>query len=157
MVPVPEELVLDVAHLVHKLTIESELTAHRTGDAGALEPWDDGTIQQYFFDADEEIRSLLSLVSRATLAEKRVTDRAASDFMQLTVRETFEIVRRLRDSLTAARPRRPQLVVVEVVEEPLPSGRIREQRVLTMGYEIARLVRTAEQAEQAIGPPPLSQ
>jgi hypothetical protein len=145
MVPVPEEFVHDVALFVHKLDTE--------GGSGTHEAWDDAAMEQYFLEADEETRSLLSIVSRGALAGKHVTDRTAADFMQLGVREALETLQLIRSSLSSAR--RPQLVSIEMLEEPLPSGRMRTKRILTMQTEHARLVRSAERAVQDVEGHPL--
>ena len=104
MVPVPEALVHDVVQLIHKLNLQG-------GVAGTLKAWDEAAVEQYFLAADEDIRSLLSVVARATLAGKSVTDQVAADFMQLGYRETFEVLRRMRESLSSTRS--AQLIEIE--------------------------------------------
>jgi hypothetical protein len=146
MVPVPEALVHDVVQLIYKLNVQG-------GVAGTLSAWDESGVERYFLAADEDIRSLLSVMARATLAGKTVTDQVVADFMQLGYRETFEVLRRVRESLSSTRS--AQLIGIEKREEMLPSGRIRERRVLTMEPDIARMVRAAELAVRALEPHPL--
>ena len=129
MVPVPEELVHDVVHFVAKLNMQG-------GPGGSLRPWDAAAMEKYFLEAHEETRTLLSVIARGSLAGKRVTDQAAADFMQLGAPEMLEVIRGIRESLR--QERRVQLIEVEVVSEPLPSGRLREKRLLKMPPELAR-------------------
>jgi hypothetical protein len=147
MVPVPEEYVHDVTVLIHKLALQGT-------DDEPFEPWTDAAMGKFFLEADEETRSILSLTARGALADKRVTDQAVADFLQLSPRETVEIVGRLKEQLRRAQCM--QLVEVEVVSVPTPSGRVRERRVLRMRKDLARLVRNAERAVQAIEPHPLA-
>ena len=128
MVPVPEELVHDVVHFVAKLNMQG-------GPGGSLRPWDAAAMEKYFLEAHEETRTLLSVIARGSLAGKRVTDQAAADFMQLGAPEMLEVMRGIRESLR--QDRRVQLIEVEVVSEPLPSGRLREKRLLKMPPELA--------------------
>ena len=146
MVPVPEALIHDVVQLIHKLNLQG-------GVAGSIDVWDQAAMEQYFLAADEDIRSFLSVVARGTLAGKRVTDQMAADFMQLGMRDTFEVARRIRDSVSSAR--RVQLVEMETIEETLPSGRIRHRRILTMQPDHARMIRVAERAAQQVEEHPL--
>jgi hypothetical protein len=146
MVPVPEELVNDVVQLVARLNMQG-------GPAGSFKPWDASAIEKYFLEANEETRTLLSVVARGSLAGKRVTDQVAADFMQIGVPETLKVLRGISDSLRQAQ--RVQLVEVNVVSEPLPSGRMRDKRYLTMPRELARMVREAERAVEVLEPHPL--
>ncbi len=146
MVPVPEELVDDVVQLVARLNMQG-------GSAASFKPWDAPAIERFFIEASEETRTLLSVVARASLAGKQVTDQIAADFMQIGITEALKVLREMNVSLRRAQ--RMQLVEVDVLSEPLPSGRMREKRFLTMKPKIARMVRAAEQAEEALEPHPL--
>jgi hypothetical protein len=146
MVPVPEEFVNDVVQLVARLNLQR-------GFGGSSNPWDAPAIERFFLEANEETRTLLSVVARGSLAGKRVTEQIAADFMQVGMAEASKILRGMNASLRQAQ--RAQLVQVDVVSEPLPSGRMREKRFFTMEREIAQMVRAAERAEKALEPHPL--
>ena len=147
MVPVPEECVDDVVQLVARLNMQG-------GTERSLTPWDEPTMERYFLDADEEIRSLLSVVARGVLKGRQISDQIVADFMQMTPRDTLDVMRRVRDSVKGTG--RPHLVGVEVVEVPTPTGRMRQKRVFTMQSKIARMVRSAERSVNALEQHPLN-
>ena len=86
-VPVPEEHVQEVMEFVI-----------RTIARASIEDWDDETIEALFARVDEASRSLLSVVARAATTGKELTEQQAADFIELTVRETFGIVREINDA-----------------------------------------------------------
>jgi hypothetical protein len=143
MVPVPEEHVMEVMQFVL-----------RTATRAALQPWDEGSVQELFFAVDEPSRSLLSVVSRSSLAGKELSESDAAAFMELSARETMGIFRELNER--AVSMSRQQILVQRPVTETLPNGRTTEKRVFAMPEDIAKLVRMAEEVEQASVPHPLT-
>jgi hypothetical protein len=87
------------------------------------------------------------VVGRAAVAGKDLTDQMAADFIELTVREMYGLQREVNEE--ARRDDRPSLIVANTIEEPLPNGRFREKRVLTMPLQVAKLVREAERTVEA--------
>jgi hypothetical protein len=142
MVPVPEDCVLEVMQHVMRLVARASIVE-----------WTDEGMEEFFRNADEPTRSLLSVVARATLAGKDLGNQEAADFLQLSVRETSAIAREINEAATTAG--RPQIIIFEQVMEELPSGRTREKRILMMMAHLARMVRTAEAAVDALEPHPL--
>jgi hypothetical protein len=142
MVPVPEEHVQEImAHVVRLL------------QRASIEEWDEASVSEFFGKADEASRSLLSVVARAVLSAKELTDVQASDFVQLSQRETLGIMRELNDA--ARELNRPNLMFVVPVVEELPNGRTREKRCLTMGAPVAQMFRDAERELHLSEPSPL--
>jgi hypothetical protein len=115
--------------------------------------WDDESVEEYFGRADELSRATLSVVARATVAGKTLTEQQTADFLQLNVRETTAIVREVNEAVT--NERRPPLLSLTVSSEVLPNGRHREVRAITMLLQHARMVRAAEEAVNALEPHPL--
>jgi hypothetical protein len=142
MVPVPEEHVLEVMQHVMRLVAR----------ASVLE-WDDEGIEDFFQNADEPTRSLLSVIARATMAGKDLASQEAADFLQLSARETASIAREVNEMATAAT--RPPIISFTQVTEELPSGRAREKRCMVMPTNLARMVKRAEATVDALEPHPL--
>lgn len=143
MVPVPEEHVEEamaaVLHIIHR---------------GRRVDWDAESVNELFHEVDEATRSLLSIVARATITDKPLTQRDAADRIEITEREITALIRDLNDR--AAEASRPPMVQNKAVTQTLPNGRTREARALTMPSELAELVREAERIELANVPHPLS-
>ena len=137
MVPVPDEHVQEVMEFVI-----------RTITRANVEDWDAPAVEEYFREADEATRGLLSMVSRATVSGKDLTDQKAADFLQLNLRETLGIMREINDNVRAAG--RPFLIASGTLEEELPNGRVREVRILTMPPTLAKWVRDAERNTDAL-------
>jgi hypothetical protein len=142
MVPVPEEHVQDVMQFILREVARA-----------SIEPWDEASISQLFHEVDEASRSLLAYTARASLSGTDITERQAADMMQLRPREVTGILRELNEQ--AAKANRPSLVTARTVTETLPSGRTKDQRVLSMSDDVAGLVRDAERAELANVRPPV--
>jgi hypothetical protein len=141
MVPVPEEHVQDVMQFVLREVAKA-----------SVEPWDEASVSQLFYELDEASRSLLAYTARASISGVEISEVQAADMMQLRPREVTGIVRELNER--AAKDNRPSLVTALTVTETLPNGRTKEKRVLTMSEEIAGIVRDAERAELANVRPP---
>ena len=135
-VPVPEEHVQEVMEFVI-----------RTIARASLQDWDDDSMETFFAKCDEPSRALISVVARAANAGKDLTDQMAADFIELTVREMYGLQREVNEE--ARRDERPALIIASTIEEPLPNGRFREKRVLTMSVQVAKLVREAERTVEA--------
>jgi hypothetical protein len=142
MVPVPEEHVQDVMQFVLREVARA-----------SQEPWDDVSVSELFHDVDEESRSLLAYVARATMSGKEISEAEAADLMQLRQREMAGIMRELNER--AAKANRPVLVSARTVTDTLPNGRTVEKRILWMNEDLAPLVRGVERAELADVPSPL--
>jgi hypothetical protein len=137
MVPVPEEHVQDVMEYVI-----------RTATRAQLADWDLESAQDIFLQVDEACRSLLSISARAAAAGKQLRDQEAADFIQLNVREMVGIIREVNEAANAAN--RPPLLSTTTINEELPNGRLREQRVIVMAPTVARLFRTAERTADTL-------
>jgi hypothetical protein len=142
MVPVPEEHVQDVMQFVLREVAKA-----------SQEPWDEASVSELFHDVDEESRSLLAYVARATMSGKEISEADAADLMQLRQREMAGIMRELNER--ASKANRPVLVSARTLTETLPSGRTVEKRVLWMNEDLAALLRSVERAELADVPAPL--
>jgi hypothetical protein len=142
MVPVPEEHVLEVMQHVMRLVARASVVE-----------WTDEDIEEFFRNADEPTRSLLSVTARATMAGKDLGSQEAADFLQLSARETSSIAREINELAAAAA--RPPIISFTQVTEELPSGRSREKRCMVMPTNLARMVKTAEAAVAALEPHPL--
>jgi hypothetical protein len=142
MVPVPEEHVQEVMEYVI-----------RTATRAQLQDWDLESAQKLFLDVDEACRSLLSIAARAAAAGKQLRDQEAADFIQLNVREMVGIIREVNEAANAAN--RPPLLSTSTINEELPNGRLREQRVIVMAPVNARLFRSAERSADNVESLPL--
>jgi hypothetical protein len=134
MIPVPEEHVEDVMQFVLRAIAR-----------GRIEPWTAESITEVYEEVDEASRSLLAFVARAVLEGVELSIVEAAQKVQLSARETngilSEIARETRDGA------RPTLLGSRTVTERLPNGRTIEKRLLQMDFEVAEMVRDAEQAE----------
>ena len=125
MVPVPEEYVTDVMQLV------VDMTRGAPNQDGAQ--WDQPTIEKFFFDADEATRSVLSVVARGVVAGSAVTDEYAAGALQLDPQDMVAIVEQI--NAASDRVGMPALVT-------------RQNRLLSMTPDNARMVQTAEGEER---------
>jgi hypothetical protein len=134
MIPVPEEHVEDVMQFVLRAIAR-----------GRIEPWTTESIAEVYEEVDEASRSLLAFVARAMLEGAELTNVEAAQKIQLSLRETngilSEMAREARDD------NRPSLIGSRTVTERLPNGRTTEKRLLQMDFDVAEMVRDAEQAE----------
>jgi hypothetical protein len=142
MVPVPEEHVQDVMQFVLREVAKA-----------SVEPWDEESVSELFHDLDEESRSLLAYVARATMSGKEMSEAEAADLMQLRQREMAGIIRELNER--AAKANHPTLVSARIATDTLPNGRTVEKRVVWMNEELAPFVHSAERTELADVPAPL--
>jgi hypothetical protein len=133
MVPVPEELVVDVMQHVARLVARASVV-----------PWTDEAVQQHFDDIDEAGRSLMSLVARATVAGKDLSDEDAADALELSVREARAIMREVND--VALREGREPLLALRETMVTLRNGRTVSKQIFTMAEPVARMVRAHERA-----------
>ena len=134
MVPVPEEHVEDVMQFILRAIARA-----------SIEPWDDTSLAETYHKVDETTRSLLAFVARAAADGKELDTLSAARQIQMTPREVNGILNELQTLTRDAD--RPALMVVRVVSERLPNGRVTDKRVLTMEPEVADLVREVERAE----------
>jgi hypothetical protein len=136
MVPVPE------AHVEEVMRYMLNLSARAT-----LVEWDEEGVREFFLEADEMTRAVLSIVARGALSSKDVTDQNLADFLQISMREAGSVLRELHESAT--RQKRPPFFLASQVTEELPNGRVRDKRVYAMAPNVARMIRAAEKAEHA--------
>lgn len=142
MVPVPEEHVEEVMQFML-----------RTLSAANREPWDQESISSLFAEVDELSRALLSFVSRASLAEKELSEAEAATRVQLTPRETVAIMREINE--LAREWEKDTVIGRRAVQEILPNGRSQEKQILFVEDDIATLVLEAEKADLEANPHPL--
>lgn len=133
MVPVPEEHVVDVMLHIARLVARASVV-----------PWTDEAVTELFDEVDEASRSVLSLVARATTAEKDVSDEDAADSLELNVREVRAIVRDINE--VAQRGKREPLVALRETSVMLRNGRTVQKRLFTMAEAVARTIRAHERA-----------
>lgn len=145
MVPVPEEHVEEVMTFVLRAVARA-----------SIEDWDADSMTQFFNDVDEPSRALMSVVARATLAGKELSEPETADMIELSRRETLGILRELNDLARDITPPRPMVLIQRTVTDTLPNGHTRERRVLAMAEEVAQLVQEAERKELMSEPHPLS-
>jgi hypothetical protein len=137
MVPVPEEHVVDVMMHIARLVARASVV-----------PWTDDAVTELFDDVDEACRSVLSLVARATMAEKDVSDEEAATTLELNVRE----VRAITTDINAAaqQGKREPLVGLRDTSVVLRNGRTVQKRLFTMSEPVAKAIRAHERA--SLGP-----
>lgn len=134
MVPVPEEHVEDVMQFVLRAMARA-----------SIEPWDAESMKEFFLEIDEPSRTLLSVLARAAVTGKELTERDVGDLIELNTREVVGMVRQLNDMAQEAS--HPTLVVNRRVPELLPNGRTREKRIMAVLDEVVAFVQEAERAE----------
>lgn len=131
MVPVPEDLVVDVMQHVARLVARASVV-----------PWDDESVAALFDEVDEASRSVLSLVARSTTAGRELSDEDTAEGLELNVREIRGIVRDLHDA--AQRGKRAPILALREVSVVLRNGRTVQKRLFTMTDAVARAVRSHE-------------
>jgi hypothetical protein len=142
MVPVPEEHVVDVMQYVTRLVAR-----------GSREPWDQESVEEVFTAADEPVRSLLSVVASAALADRAITGSDAIQSIELKRRDLVELIAAI-DEMAKERNRRP-LFVMEKAEQEAPGGRMRPVRHLVMERDVAEMIRAVELKIRELEPHPL--
>ena len=128
MVPVPEDLVVDVMQHVARLVAQASAVA-----------WDEDAAASFFDSVDESERSLLAIVARHVVADKDLSEEDAATSLELPVREVRSIVRDLAQ--TAKTENRRPIVALREVTTVLRNGRSVERRLLVMDSQIARTIR----------------
>jgi hypothetical protein len=146
MVPVPEEYVTQVMQLVIDMTKGTAETDSQQ--------WGETAIETFLIQADDATRSLVSLLAKNALEGRDVTDQAAADFLQLSMRDTVALLREVNER--AGDAGLPPLVELTTATTPIASGQAREVRVLSLPEEVARFVQaragsTGTEAER-VGP-----
>ncbi len=136
MVPVPEEHVEEAMEAVLRITRNSR-----------LKPWDEAAMADFFSELDEAAKALLSLVARATAANRQIAQASAADRMEVTQREVLGIVRDI--NLRAQELSHPFVVINQEATETLPNGRTRPVAIIATSHELAAMITAAEQAELA--------
>jgi hypothetical protein len=134
MVPVPEEHVVDVMMYIARLT-----------NRASVEPWTPETLQQFFDEVDEACRSLLSVVSRSTVAGKDLSDEDAAATLELSPREIRAIMREINEG--AGREKHLPLLSTREASVVLRNGRSIMKRLFNMDEEVARMIRSHERTE----------
>ena len=109
-----------------------------------LTPWDQDTMNAFFSELDESAKALLSLVARATVANRQISQAAAADRL-----EVLGIVRDVASR--ALEDEHPALLLAQEATETLPNGRTRAVSIIATNQELAALIQAAEQAELAGG------
>lgn len=141
-VPVPEEHVFEVMRFIARVATRAE-----------LEEWDEQAVEKLFLDADEVLRSLLSAVARATVAEKPAVDEDIASVLELKVRDLNNIV--MVVGAAAQQDNKVPLVQFRTDEELNAAGQTVRMRKLVMTPEVAQMVRAAEKKAREIEPHPL--
>lgn len=142
MVPVPEEHYFDVMQHVVRLLARA-----------AEKPWDKEAVDEFFRDSDEAIRSVVSHIARATVAKRPVSDLDVARALEIQLGDLSPIIMRI--NLQSKGFGRQMMFEANSVPELLPNGRVLNKRLLVMTEDVARMVRTAEQAARELEPHPL--
>jgi hypothetical protein len=133
-IPVPEEHVEEVMQFIL-----------RTIQRASMQPWDEESIHTFFGEVDESSRALLAFIARASVADKELPELEATQAMQLSWREVFGMVRDVNER--AAQANRPGLILVRMITETLPNGRVTDKRVYSIAAELAPFVEAADRAD----------
>jgi hypothetical protein len=139
MVPVPEEHVVDVMMYIARLVARANVV-----------PWTDEAVAELFDEVDEASRSVLSLVARATTADKELSDEDAADSLELKVREVRTIVRDINE--IAQRGKREPLFSLRDTSVLLRNGRRVPKRMFAMTELVAKAIRAHERASISDAP-----
>lgn len=131
MVPVPEEHVVDVMLYIARLVARASVV-----------PWTDEAVAELFDEVDEPSRSVLSLVARATTAEKELSDEEAAETLELKVREVRSIVRDINE--IATRSKHEPMLSLRETPVVLRNGRSVVKRLFTMTEPVAKAIRSYE-------------
>lgn len=142
MVPVPEEHVPEIMQRVVRLVQQASM----------LE-WDETSVGELWSASDEITRSLLSYVARSVLMGKPLTDVAAAEAIQISLREAATVMRDANE--TSREMNRPSILLLRGTSETLPNGRTVDMRYFVMAEETAKHIRTTERAHHASDPHPL--
>ncbi|MGB3054819.1 MAG: hypothetical protein WBB52_08220 [Acidimicrobiales bacterium] len=138
MVPVPEEHVEEAMEAVLRITRSARLT-----------PWDQDSMDAFWTQLDEGAKALASVVARATLANRQISQAAAADRMEVTQREILGIVRDVNHR--AHEEERPAVLMVQEATETLANGRTRPVSIVSTNVSLAPLIQLAEQNDLAGG------
>lgn len=138
MVPVPEEHVEEAMEAVLRITRSARLT-----------PWDQESMDEFWAGLDEGAKALASLVARATLANRQISQASAADRMEVTQREILGIMRDVNHR--AHDIERPAVLMVQEATETLANGRTRPVSIVSTNVALAPLIQQAEQNDLAGG------
>jgi hypothetical protein len=133
MVPVPEDHVVDVMQYIARLVARASVVA-----------WNKESIEEFFDEVDELGRSLLSAVSRTTVAGKEFGEEDAAKTLELSTREIRAITRELNQEATR-RQFEPVLTTKEA-SVVLRNGRTVQRQLFVMAEPVARMIRAYERA-----------
>ena len=133
MVPVPQEYVVDVMLHISRLVARASVV-----------PWTDEGVAELFDEVDEASRSVLSLVARATTAEKELSDEDAADSLELKVREVRTIVRDINEAAT--RTKHEPMLSLRDTTVILRNGRSVPKRLFAMTEVVAKAIRAHERS-----------
>lgn len=143
MVPVPEEHVFETMQFLVRLAARS-----------SLKPWDEGSIEEFFRQADEPTRTMLSITARGVLAGEETTAGDLATGMELQLRDLAPILRGIEAQWKEMR--KVPLYESRDVTKLRPSGKPWTIRTFVMPEEVAVMVRDAEQRVHAMEPNPLA-
>jgi hypothetical protein len=133
MVPVPDEFVVDVMQYVARLVARASVV-----------PWTKESVELYFDELEEINRALLSVVSRAIVAGKDMSEEDAAESLELSTREIRGLVREINEG--AQRNKSEPLVVLREATVQLRNGRTVQRRLFAMNESVARMIRAYERA-----------
>lgn len=139
MVPVPEEHVLDIMNRVVRLMKEA-----------SMQDWDAESVGELWDGTDEITRSLLSYVARNVLMGKPLTDVAAAEAIEISLREAATVMRDANE--TSRDMGRPSILMLRGTSETLPNGRTVDMRYFVMAEDTAKHIRNVERAQHESDP-----
>lgn len=142
MVPVPEQYVPEIMQRVLRLV-----------QLDSMQEWDEPGVTELWEASDEITRSLLSYVARSVLMGKPLTDVAAADAIEISLREAATVLRDAND--LSREMNRPSILLLRGTQETLPNGRTVDMRYFVMTDETARHIRNVERAQHESSPHPL--
>lgn len=133
MVPVPEDHVVDVMQYVARLVARA-----------SIKPWEPEDVDELFRLSDEVSRSLLSLVARAAVADKEITEEQVAKQLELNMRDIRAVMSEISDR--ARDGNREPVVASRETSVVLPNNRTVQRRIVVMAEPVARMLRAAERA-----------
>ena len=142
MVPVPEEHVPEIMQRILRLVQQA-----------SMQEWDEATVEELWSASDEITRSLLSYVARSVLMGKPITDVAAAEAIEISLREAATV---MRDANEVSREMsRPSILLLRGTQETLPNGRTVDMRYFVMTEDTAKHIRNVERSHHESNPHPL--
>jgi hypothetical protein len=144
MVPVPEEHVQEVMRFIVSVASRAPETA--------AERWDEASVEEFFLDAGEPTRALLSYLAHPARAGNPVRPNEIAAALELESTDVSGIVGPLRRE--ARRAGRVPLVESRSMRSTSVAGKPSKRRSFVMSEEVAAMVRQAERAVRALEPDP---